>query len=1410
MDEEPQNSKLSSNTSAVAESDSILDFRSPESKITKTNFSAFTKSNIAKQKKKTTTKFKNSVKSHKETQLKLDLERSKSSQRSEASVESTFFKAKHEPHNEERTTDAKVALVCPLCFKTCKDVDSQVLHMKICACKNNISTRKLLDAIELQKRQENERRLLGLLIPPIVQDKKKQVSHRTNSHVDSDLQLALALSKSLQEAEELDEINGIERISEITNQSTSEVVELSTYKRQLEKIGFASKEPAPFIKSRRRRYNTITPLKTRSEEERNRILTERIAEILIGNEPITQKQKRDESDCNQAIKAEIVLKSLLLRRLCHKEDKLWDKARLTPSRKRFYVTNLSEYVFPQEKQMETEEESIIQLTNACEIDDKKSNEKETDVSSTCSTEKQFFEISQTDLCFKNEKCENCGDSQFTNSLIMIWGNALNDSSASDILIFVNNDKHIWVHKLVFYVRCSNILLDVVPNDTLLFSAIKEKICWLDVPYDIALAFLEFIYCGVIRKYSSIFEDSRNFCSLRNLARKYKVQELFAYLQKKEVEAKRTKAPIRDVENTGHEKTLIFRNEDTFKLNRSNSENLIRDRENFKVDESEELNEEHLERYTVNKNKLGASESELIPTSISNLQSSVIIDLNTVELDEDTRIDQSIEEQIDHLSQISTIRHSNVSPDMFDDGNDITLRYDEKCTDQMADNEETNRDATPESVILDFVNDITVDTTDSSKTVNTISSKNVEECINSLPITPHSSTSKITKLKSNLSLFIEQFQKENAKSDSDVDFDVSILSQRPKLNRNPFTIIQHGNSNDRDVSNENSLRERTLRKQQHTIDSKSDVQITSDESDTDMCLSLGSMEILTQSIKHKENGAERHAKNNSMNNGVNNAEEVQNNVTPSATKSLLEKSVHLKHLQYDRDQDSITSDTDADENEMSMYTRYKRNHRNNSIVKYRDFVKEHILNNSSESSQETEEYEKSNKVNNEGVNVLSDIDINFHGTVTSEEEHEGEKGHLSVDITTPVRSQRNGLNIQRGNNSNKLRYSKSESNIDVRAIRNNSLESTPKGKTNESGSVDSPVLICSSPEFDCEALNANTSNENKAPNNILNLIESHDYTHIFERDIYLANVHINDDDGSSPSPVTKRANRLYKSNSTLSYNKGDATSSTITNNENNELIKSKSLLTSDSRRTKASLTAKQCDRKFQRKSRSEASLNINKKDVRNDVSDANKSSNRDLCKCGHKRTLTAASPIIIRDNVTPPPDYDGMKSPELHVTLNKYGLKLQTRNRAVKLLTYIYNELHPTLCTTPKSVESEFAIISSEDEEPPTKRISYRKDEDELPPSQASTVTTQSPVNVINEKIPDNMLNIKDAFLKLIKVKKELYNNILAYNPLCIESVHSMLKEEGLKCKMNEVMDFLDEQCITFYFNKSKRNKIRKA
>lgn len=53
-------------------------------------------------------------------------------------------------------------------------------------------------------------------------------------------------------------------------------------------------------------------------------------------------------------------------------------------------------------------------------------------------------------------------------------------------------------------------------------------------------------------------------------------------------------------------------------------------------------------------------------------------------------------------------------------------------------------------------------------------------------------------------------------------------------------------------------------------------------------------------------------------------------------------------------------------------------------------------------------------------------------------------------------------------------------------------------------------------------------------------------------------------------------------------------------------------------------------------------------------------------------------------------------------MKKYGLKIQKRSRAVKLLTYIYNELHPLV--PEKTIREQVTEISSdEDEGPPMKK-----------------------------------------------------------------------------------------------------------
>jgi hypothetical protein len=62
---------------------------------------------------------------------------------------------------------------CPLCWKTFERNEAQMLHMKACALRHDVTTRQLLDAVELQERQAAERQALGLPDIPAAHAVKK-------------------------------------------------------------------------------------------------------------------------------------------------------------------------------------------------------------------------------------------------------------------------------------------------------------------------------------------------------------------------------------------------------------------------------------------------------------------------------------------------------------------------------------------------------------------------------------------------------------------------------------------------------------------------------------------------------------------------------------------------------------------------------------------------------------------------------------------------------------------------------------------------------------------------------------------------------------------------------------------------------------------------------------------------------------------------------------------------------------------------------------------------------------------------------------------------------------------------------------------------------------------------------------
>lgn len=62
-------------------------------------------------------------------------------------------------------------------------------------------------------------------------------------------------------------------------------------------------------------------------------------------------------------------------------------------------------------------------------------------------------------------------------------------------------------------------------------------------------------------------------------------------------------------------------------------------------------------------------------------------------------------------------------------------------------------------------------------------------------------------------------------------------------------------------------------------------------------------------------------------------------------------------------------------------------------------------------------------------------------------------------------------------------------------------------------------------------------------------------------------------------------------------------------------------------------------------------------------------------------------------------------------MSKYGLKVQNRSKAVKLLTHIYDTLHPLIPATEIETEQEIVkILSDDDTGPPLKRPKISKDD----------------------------------------------------------------------------------------------------
>ncbi|KAL1514392.1 hypothetical protein ABEB36_003657 [Hypothenemus hampei] len=200
-----------------------------------------------------------------------------------------------------------------------------------------------------------------------------------------------------------------------------------------------------------------------------------------------------------------------------------------------------------------------------------------------------------------------------------------------------------------------------------------------------------------------------------------------------------------------------------------------------------------------------------------------------------------------------------------------------------------------------------------------------------------------------------------------------------------------------------------------------------------------------------------------------------------------------------------------------------------------------------------------------------------------------------------------------------------------------------------------------------------------------------------------------------------------------------------------------------------------------------------------------------CKDDFKNPSPITTPgnvIIKTNNVTPMPNYDTMRTPEVHENLDKVGVKPLKRSRGVKLLKYIYEATHPVTDTSLKS--------DSDDND--DKIIKKRKHDSELTKNDSNGIYITAHKNTIDiigdallekermeelifenkqsTKIPSCRVPLQIVWHNFLCCNPAIREKVLLYEPLQLETLHILLKEMGFKFHMQDLLSFLDKKCIT--------------
>ena len=215
---------------------------------------------------------------------------------------------------EEAVDEAVEPSVCPVCGK----LGAGGAHVKGCGSRHGLTTAALLEAVKLSERQGKERKALGLPLAPIQEKprakatKSKQVKRaaKEDGGADTDLAIGLALSISALQHQQLQEEKEEPVVSKyfdndvgVRDDGKQAVIEGDREREGRMWLPQAASSPQKKKKRGRRKGGgkETTVLQLRTEEERSRLLGEKVSETLI-IEPTAPGSRSPIGACKYSVK----------------------------------------------------------------------------------------------------------------------------------------------------------------------------------------------------------------------------------------------------------------------------------------------------------------------------------------------------------------------------------------------------------------------------------------------------------------------------------------------------------------------------------------------------------------------------------------------------------------------------------------------------------------------------------------------------------------------------------------------------------------------------------------------------------------------------------------------------------------------------------------------------------------------------------------------------------------------------------------------------------------------------------------------------------------------------------------------------------------------------------------------------